>query len=272
MADGESNEPRPFVAIALIVLATQAPYLFFTPGKHDPEIWPFYGLVAGLLAFVLDRPARLADAGITSRGLLRGAPWLLLALAAWASGLALGYALGWVELSEGVSRSGADLLRPFLARLALIAAVAILGDELAWRGVLLGDASARFGRWRGLALIAVLSALYRLPLLVRMGLVDDLPIGLEAFARELLRGLALGLLFERTRNLWLTGLYAFAVWGGPMLLIGNAEDPFEPLFFYGGAGARFVALTWLGEVLPVVLLGASAARAPLTVSARSTGP
>lgn len=271
MAEAEPNEPRPFVAIALIVLATQAPYLFFTPGKHDPEIWPFYGLLAGLLAYLLDRPARPADAGLITRGLVAGAPWLVLALAAWASGLALGYALGWVQVSEGVSRAGSDLLRPFLARLALIAAVAVLGDELAWRGVLLGDAQARFGRWRGLALIAALSALYRLPLLVRMGLVDDPAIGLEAFARELLRGLTLGLLFERTRNLWLTGLYAFAVWGAPMLLLGNAEDPFEPLFFYGGAGARFVALTWLGEVLPVVVLLASARRG-VTASARSTGP
>lgn len=271
MAEAEPNEPRPFVAIALIVLATQAPYLFFTPGKHDPEIWPFYGLLAGLLAYLLDRPARPADAGLTTRGLVAGAPWLVLALAAWASGLALGYALGWVQVSEGVSRAGSDLLRPFLARLALIAAVAVLGDELAWRGVLLGDAQARFGRWRGLALIAALSALYRLPLLVRMGLVDDPAIGLEAFARELLRGLTLGLLFERTRNLWLTGLYAFGVWGAPMLLLGNAEDPFEPLFFYGGAGARFVALTWLGEVLPVVVLLASARRG-VSASARSTGP
>ena len=272
MVEAAPTQPRPFVAIVLIVLATQAPYLFFTPGKHDPEIWPFYGLLAGFLALALDRPARLADAGLTSRGLLRGVPWLVLALAAWASGLALGHLLGWVHFSEGVNRSGPDLLRPFLARLALVAAVAILGDELAWRGVLLGDARARFGRWRGLLLIAVLSALYRIPLLVRMGLVDDLSIGIQAGARELLRALALGLLFERTRNLWVTGLYAFAVWGAPMLILGNAEDPFEPLLFYGGAGGRFVALTWLGELLPVVVLLATAPRGAVTASARSTDP
>ncbi len=279
MAQVEWEERPPFVPIVLIVVATQAPYLFFTPGKHDPEIWPFYGLAAGVLSFVFARSARLADTGLTLRGLGRGLPWLVAALAAWLSGLALAQALGLLQVTEGVDRLAPDLLRPFLARVALVLAVAILGDELAWRGVLLAEAQDRWGRWRGMALIAALSAAYRLPLLVRTGLIDDVPIGALVYGRELLRALALTLLFDRTRNLWLTGLFAFAMTAVPTLFLGDAGDPFEPLYFYSGEGTRFLVLQWIGEAMPVLVLGIPALIAstrspssPVTVADRSTGP
>lgn len=281
MTELDTSERRPFVAITLIVLATQAPYLFFTPGKHDPQALPVYGLLAGLLALVLDRPARLADVGITTRGLMRGVSWLVLALIAWALPLFVGWRLGWIEISDGVDRGAPDLMRAFVGRAVLLVAAVVLGDELAWRGVLLGDARARWGHARAIALVAVLSSLYRLPLLARVGMIDDAYAGGEIWLRELARALALGILFDRVRNLWLTGALALAFFASPVLVLGNAEDPFEPLYFYAGDGRRFVAVTWLADVLPLVALAAAAlairerprARAaPLTASDTATDP
>ncbi len=258
MPEVETSERRPFVPITLIVLATQAPYLFFTPGKHDPQTLPYCGLIAGVLAMLLDRPARLADAGLTARGMLRGLPWLLAALFALALPFALGWHMHWVEISDGVDRSAPDLMRAFAARAALVVASLVLGDELAWRGVILGDARQRWGRVRAIALVAVLSSLYRLPLLARVGLIDDWAMGAAVWLRELTRAVALGILFDRVRNLWLTGALAFAFAGAPLLLLGNAEDPFEPLYFYAGDGVRFTALTWCMDVLPFVVLALGA--------------
>ena len=89
-----------------------------------------------------------------------------------------------------MDRLAPDLLVRFLARIAVVLIVVILGDELAWRGLLLGEAQLRWGWWRGLALVTVLSAAYRLPLLIRMGLIDDVPMGALIYGRELLRALA----------------------------------------------------------------------------------
>ena len=256
----EPPERRPFATVLLVVLATQTFYVYREPGEIDPQLWPWGGLLAGALAWVFLRPDHPSLAGLTTRGLGRGLAWVAALLAIGHADLVVGAVGGWVEIEIGVPWITAEDRWSYAGRVGFFLAVSVLGDELAFRGLLQEEAIARWGRAVAVGVISVAFVLYRVPYGIATGLVDDWEWAWPYVAREAIAGLTLSLLYLRTRNLLATGLYAFALFGGPALLLGDIEESLQPVLFYGGTGDLFRVLRWVAVVSPLVVLGITALR------------